>query len=437
MKVLFPDADEMDAAGYASLRHVPFFLNDDLSYPEDVNRYIRERALLEWRFTDAFPEDQVPTLRRALSYPTTASLRTLAERLKNFLHWCDWRGKDWKTISFLDDIVNGYQLDMLTGRWSAQAQRLRAETINRRVSETVLFLAWTAKRGLREAPLSIPHLRHWASYGEGYSHRPLSLPKVHDVLRQFELPKPAIVAAWMKDVTALKGPVKALCCELVLETGIRIEECVQWRADTLPHDRRNWNVRGDTVRVQICAGTKGRRHRPDDVNGPPRWISLPITLAEKLDRYRKETRNSQHARWIRSSSTSQERSDRRSTKIPDRLFLGETSNRPFSARMLRSAWTGVPTSPPGWSPHKGRHYFACMRLLTLTNARFELAGTSSRHFNSDWLVGSLTNDIEISLKPALGHISPHTTNKYIQWIQDWYEAQDTKGPLRWQEYLDE
>lgn len=444
MRLLFPDTELMSAVRFASVAHVPFLLDDDGTYLDAPNRYMRERALLEWLPEEAFSkEEKRPS--KELSYPTVDSLRTMGERLKNFLEWCAFKKLDWRVADYTKHIVGGYQVAMTRGDWSRSGKPLDGKTINSRANEATLFLAWSAQTGLRAeeaVPFRVPTWRAKRRTSDspvkfnkatGFTTR---AGQVSEKPPHFALPTPEEVGTWLKRVYVTRGPVKGLCCELILETGIRIRECVRWRADYLPEDRSKWRVRGRKVLVCLSAGTKGRRVEPDAVDGPARWISVPLDLAERLHRYAQEERPSQHARWVRSAKTPEERAKRRRQGLPPELFLGERCNRPFSTRMLRRIWSETPGCGDGWHPHLGRHYFACHRLIDVTLKKVKAAGRELGQLNSDWLMGSLRSDITMVLRPQLGHVSEKTTNEYLGWLQDWFEACTDQGPLRWQDYLE-
>jgi integrase len=446
MRALAPSIDEMLNQGFAEVAHVPFLLDSDGRYLDEVNRYIRERALLEWLPEDAFPTGKLRSGLGRSSYPTVTSLRTLANRLSNFLAWCSARGLDWRRVEYTKHIVNRYQTEMLSGEWSLRSRELHGSTINRRTDEAILLLAWADQAGFRPSdapPFNVPRAsrrRHRKSTGSSSRSSVATIEsragRVNTVPQLFSLPSPSEVATWISRVGLLRGAVKRLCCELIIATGVRVEECVQWQVDTLPLERGDWQIRGQIVKVLIRAGTKGHRNSPADLNGPPRWVSLPLELAEKLHRYREEVRVSQLARWIRSGTTDEERARRRRAAPPSRLFLGEVSNRPFTARMLRRAWSETPGCPNGWSPHKGRHYFACQKLIEVTTERANAAAQRLDMLNSDWLTGALNNDIQMIIRPLLGHVSEETTRHYIQWVRDWFASQSGVGSLRWQDYLE-
>jgi len=445
MRLLFPDTRLMFENDFQSVAYVPFFLDAPGQYLDGPSQYLRERALLEWLPEDALPVLASSSLSGSLSYPTIASLRTMGEKLKNFLEWCASKQIDWRSAEYTAHVISGYQAQMTTGEWSQTGRPLDGKTINQRASEATLFLAWTSQAGVRNPsapPFAVPRRRKKASKKEGGSGR----GKVAEIDSRagsvsmdpplFWLPTQQEVGCWLRNVYSVKGKVKGLCCELILETGIRNRECVEWRADLLPIDRKDWIVRGDKVHVLIRAGTKGKRAQPSDIDGPARWVKLPISFAERLHSYRLEERPSQHARWVRAAKTPDEKSRRRRMGLPPQLFLGEGSNRPFGTRMLHRAWTETPGCPKGWRPHLGRHFCAGQKLIDITLEKIKAAGVDLGKLNADWLTGSANNDITLVIRPMLGHISDETTNGYLGWLRSWFEAQTGQGPLRWHDYLE-
>lgn len=448
MRVHTPVRALMKEHGYEQVAHVPFIIDSDGSYLKEPNRYLRERALLEWLPEHAAGISNVmvgnPPCQK-LSYPTAKSLATLAAKLLNFMKWCAQKNVDWRQAEYTKDIVLGYQADMKSGAWSRDKKGLGGRTINQRGGEATLFLSWTEQRGLRSKTAErffVPRRRMRTPIASGESsHKSFEehdsrAGKAHVEPPLFFLPEPEAVATWLLRVYANRGRVKGLCSELILETAIRVTECVSWRADVLDLDSSKWRIRGQEVHVIIRAGTKGGRQTPSDENGPPRIVKLPLALAHRLHGYRIGERESQIARWIRAGKSAAERDARRRIPRPEQLFLGERSNRPFSARMLHNIWSTTPGCGDGWSPHKGRHYCACQRLIEITVEKAKAAGCNLGNLNPDWLSGALSNDIVIVIRPLLGHVSEETTRVYLEWLRTWFSAQTTTGPLRWQDYLE-
>lgn len=448
MKLMFPVRETMYEKGQARVAHVPFLINKSGQYLDLPNRYLRERALLEWVPADAHPVHdprERTTSNALLRYPTITTLRNIGERLKNFLLWCESIDLDWVEANYTEHLIFGYQSAMLKGTWSARGTPLAGATVNQRVDEATLLVTWGEQTGLRPPgcrPFRVPSKVSRVLGKTGKSSRQRGMVFIQRAGRANSAPGILILpdgsekVRWLNNVYSQRGLVKGLCCELILRTGIRISECVGWEVDCLPKSKHDWNIKGDSVLVLIRANTKGPKNEPYGSYGPPRWIPVPLKLAERLHSYRQNERVAQQARWIRSAVGSSNQANRRAACPPKQLFLGERSNRPFSARMLRDAWCRTPGCNPPWSPHLGRHSFACETLIALTKARLQSAGRSLGELNSDWLMGTLANDITVVIRPIMGHVSDETTNLYLSWVKVWFESQTEQGSVSWQDYLE-
>ena len=135
-----PNAADIAVAGYHAIKHVPSIFSPDWSYCHEGSRYLREKSRAEF-----VPEGHAGSLR----LPTTRSLEGYGQCLCNFLEWCEATGRDWRSMTYMDDVLDGYQSDMLRGRWSVNGRALSAKTVNLRVAVAIEFLKWAALRGLR------------------------------------------------------------------------------------------------------------------------------------------------------------------------------------------------------------------------------------------------------------------------------------------------
>jgi len=145
-----PDPKRMDELGYGSIAFVPVLFDANWNYHTELNRYLRERALLEWQPKDVdSSSDRVRHVSQN-QYPTKKTLENIARQLCNFFDWIAWKNLEWKSIEYTKHLVRGYQLHMLKGSWSARKKPLSAGTINIRVRAACAFMAWAAERGFRE-----------------------------------------------------------------------------------------------------------------------------------------------------------------------------------------------------------------------------------------------------------------------------------------------
>lgn len=420
----WPDPKRMDELGYGSIAFVPVLFDANWNYHTELNRYLRERALLEWQPKDVdSSSDRVRHVSQN-QYPTKKTLENIARQLCNFFDWIAWKNLEWKSIEYTKHLVRGYQLHMLKGSWSARKKPLSAGTINIRVRAACAFMAWAAERGFREdfKVKSAKRLVRADSGTHAHGHKALETNaragRVRSNPASLRIPTEAEIALWLSQVEIYHGRTKALCSRLIVETAIRIQETVQWRTDTLPLDKADWKIVGDSVEVEVRFGAKGSKPTPDSLEGPPRWISLPLSLAEALDEYRRVYRPILLGKWIRSGGSPAEINARRHAPKPKQLFLSDSTGMSFSAQALYSSWKGVPSLPfAEWSPHLGRHYWACRTLLKSQITRAELMGRTLEGMPTDWVTAQAATDIQLLIQPQMGHLSAKTTLRYLQWIQ--------------------
>ena len=420
------------AAGWRRYQHVPALFGDGVFYLPEPNRYLRELATGEWRSDPAEPKHG------PIRKPTPQTLKNCAQYLSNFLRWCteyrDDNGNlvplDWRQIEYTTHIVDGYQQDMLEGRWGLS--ELRPGTVNLRGDEATRFLEWAAWRGLRR-PFPVAKVIKQSSAKSGrHSHGHRATPIVVRAGRRRASPEDLLLPtreatdAWLIDVQRRYGATKALMCELIIRTGIRISECLFWRADTLPANKSEWRIvdGGSYVQVLIRAGNKGGNKQLDEEgeltrHPTGRRIHLPIALAEKLKDYADTTRLIARARYVRAENVPMaERNRRAREKLPLRLFLGDFLGVPFTAQTLRNVWKCPSRPMDEWSPHLGRHYYACYFLLVRIEEQAAMLKNLDR--KTAMLVASspaFVDNYWQALQQQLGHIDKETTERYTTWLR--------------------
>lgn len=415
----------MKEAGFSALSHIPFVLDGQWRYEDSASWYLRDRAMLAFS-----PGTDSGTAQASGRYPTRKSLEAFGRALTNFLEWCEARRFDWRKVEYTKHLINGYQAEMQRGSWSASGRKLSARTINGRVGEACHFLDWASQRALREAfkiitvtkNVSLP--THRNSRGHEAVQKEVRAGRVRPDPAKLRLPTDVEIEVWHRSVRIESGYTKALMCELILKTAIRREETCQWRIDTLPLDRKDWLVRGESVTVTIEYGTKGAKTYEDDdleeggERGPARSIVMPLSLAEKLAHYREYMRPGNRSTFVRGASNDAERRARRRTPN-NLLFLSDTTGRPVKASRLYEAWTGASRRPfAGWSPHGGRHYWACKTLIAAIERHRRTAGANAPavSLSPTWITGCANDALLLEIKPQLGHIDPATTELYIKWV---------------------
>jgi hypothetical protein len=136
-KVFHPDAARLEAIGFKSVAHVPVLFDGKQHYSREYNRYLRERALLEWH----------PSGEDAADYPSPGTLRNIAHLLKNWIEWSEASSIAFAAATYGD--VLKYQRDQESGRWSSEGKKLNPRTANARADEVTNFLKWAAEKALR------------------------------------------------------------------------------------------------------------------------------------------------------------------------------------------------------------------------------------------------------------------------------------------------
>lgn len=213
----------------------------------------------------------------------------------------------------------------------------------------------------------------------------------------------------------------ALACELVLQTAIRKAELIGWRVDTIPRSEADWVIVNPTARpedqnivVTISFGTKGGKFGEADGDkiGPEREILVPLTLARRLRDYHDKARR-RSLLMLKSGFKGAELARRMSDP---HLFLDERTGLPISYDRVTNCWRNVEALPfRGWSPHGGRHWWACMKLwreLKLMEADLKARGEGAGRS----LIAMATDIIRLEIKDQLGHLDLETTQRYIRWV---------------------
>lgn len=416
---MWPDSDRMREAGFGHLINIPYVIGGKAGYHDAASRYLSDRALLAWK-----PVNTKSNGRR----PTRLSLSSYASCLVDFLNWCESTSRDWRTVDYASDIVRGYQAQMGHGLWSASGKSLAPQTIKMRVGEAVRFLQWSVARDLRKPfdACTTSQLSQAAS-------------RVHTDPAKLRLPTALEVARWLKVVNIEKGHSKALMCDLIIQTGIRREEVCQWRVDTLPLSRHDWNVNGDTVSVRLEYGTKGGKISDDgDERGPARYIEMPFAMAERLHRYRENNRLGNRSKFVKANSKTVAERRELIKANPPQLFLSDSNGSIIQSHTLYDAWAHVSWLPAeGWSPQGGRHFWACETLLN---------GLRRHAIATDWVKGYdqsiMVMMMALVIEPQLGHVSAGTAQQYFTWVHKACTQIDFKAEAQvalndgWQALLD-
>lgn len=398
----------LGSIGFGAVAHVPFLLNRDMSYADEINRFLRERALLDWH-----PHNRHGEATAHVRAPAENTIFAIARDLENFLTYVEVNGLDWRTIDYRQ-VLRTYQTDQNNGSWSERGVPLAPATINRRVGSVCEFLSWAGDRGLRPAFLILESRSTVRDRsGTATTHRFHEVVgragRVRERIERLRIPTVAEIDAWLAEVEAKRGKTKALACRTILETGMRLEEVALLRAAQVPDPGSI--LPGYPARMDICYGTKGSRQIGDpDKKGKPRTLRFGLGFLHILDDYR---------RLRRARSVAAFRRNHPGERPPAILFLSEAAGVPLTPKMIYDAWTRCARLPfPGWSPHAGRHAFACLLLLRLTHEESERIGQSAVTLPRSAMITHVTDLIQTYVRPILGHVSEQTTARYLEWIAD-------------------
>jgi hypothetical protein len=387
-KIVIPDRERVTALGFPSVKHVPVLFDSAGLYCRVFNRYLRERAVGDW-----FPEGGRP-------YPSEATLEKIADDLKNFLEWCEESGKSFESVTY--DQVLQYQRDQLAGRWSPSGKRLQPSTANQRADDVTNFLTWAALRGLR-GPFEVKRFFARSPGGERKMVRAgrakeSATPRA---AARFVLPTAAAVRDWLACVRLKKGYVKYLAARFILEVGPRRMEVEALEVDQWPSAQaiREAEQASQAFVPMDLYVTKGDR---------PRTVDVPVRFAwrvrdwidEKWDTYA-------YRHFVKSGRKTRTR----------RLFLSDhlkAHGRPISEMTIYRIFKEVAPAPKLWSPHKGRHVFACFFVLNAMELEARPYGGLAA-MGSGWVESRGYYWLAV-LRDQFGHMSKSTTEIYLRWL---------------------
>lgn len=413
-QLFIPDRARLISIGFEAIADIPALFDDSHRYCREYNWFLRERALGEWT-----PKER-PEAFRTAAFLSPQSVLSLGYQLKNWIEWCAARQIDWRTADYRRDLLS-WRNAMASGIWSEDGSPLSASTCERRVDVAIQFLNWAAKRGLRSS-LKVPMGSYTVTVASrtGRSvrqkrHRRAGRRRADPA--SLRLPTDTEIQTWRSVVEARCGHSKWLTCRFILETGCRLAEATNLRADDIPPPSE-WHVDGSEITIRLIHGTKG---------GKERVICMPVTLAKALDDYKNGRRMSAIAKARRLDRT---------RLIPAEMFLSDFDGRTFSEKTVERAWqTGAPYK--GYSPHLGRHAWACLTLIDHLKTQIGLARLRALPEAMFFEIGHTA--IETLIKPQLGHVSTATTIRYLRWVMralaitdvatSWHALLDQQGNI--------
>ena len=392
-----------------------------MEYLDEVNRFLRERTVGTWR-----PEQRENSAYAARLKLSDNTLDAYSRDLENFWTFIEARKIRWQTLSY-QQLLDTYDTAMARGCWSEDGKPLSPSTINRRVDLAVQFLQWAAQRALREAFDVAAGVRSTISRKVGHQRQVVEVRigrrRVEPV--HLRLPTAAEISRWLAEVKVRRGPTKALACRMILETGMRLEEIVLLRAHQLPDPGAV--APGRPARMEICYGTKGSREPGDPAKaGKRRVLRFAVSFLHELSSY---------AALRRAKSLAQFKATHAGHPVPPQLFLSERTGEPVTAAALYKAWHACECLPyPGFSPHIGRHCFACLMLLRLLSEEMAVMTRTLEEVPRSMLLDHARNLVGNYIRPVLGHVSEETTERYLGWVADHVWVAENRNA--WSAYLD-
>ncbi len=407
MAYLFgPIRERLAECGFSAVAHVPFVLWDNLTYAYEPSRFLREWALGDWQ-----PHNRTADPVAGTTVQSENSVDTLANALVNFLTYLEVHKRDWRTISY-KDLLDRYQTHMRSGEWSTlrddnkRRLGLQPSTINQRTDAAANFLLWASDRGLRGSfQIPLERSRVPQSAGRIRSSSGNQLGKTRQDPRHLVLPTVETMAEWIDDIHLKHGFSKALACRTIVETGMRKEEVALFRTWQVPDpDDLDPNM---PAAMEIFYGTKGQRQVGDpDLKGKIRTIRFEHSFLVVLNDYK--------TLWRKRLAAN--RKD--GVAKTDIFFLADDGS-PLSTQSIYRAFTDSDKIPyKGWSPHVGRHAFACMLLLRLIEEDAKRNSALPERMPRGVLMLQTEGLIKTYIRPLLGHVSERTTELYLQWVAD-------------------
>lgn len=407
--VVTRDLEQMTGMDRSCLAHVPFLLSREMDYLDEFNQFLRERATGAWH-----PNNRDGTAFGKVRTLGTNSTAAYGDDLKNFASYLETKRLRWKELTY-QQLLDTYDNDMSAGKWRSRGKApLAAATINRRMRTAVEFLLWASDRELRpdfqvlrsRSPKRKSVRNRWWS-SNGLVDSRVGIHRVNP--NRLRLPTSDEIERWLAEVRVRHGRARHLAVKFILQTGCRLEETAFVRAAQVP-DPLTIDL-DMPARMEIEFGTKGNRDPLDpDRKGKGRTLRFNRNFLIELHNYKDLTRK-KALKALRARNPS--------APLPTQLFLDEDTGRPLSAQSIYRAWKAATTLPfPSWSPHLGRHTFACYQLLRLLNEEVRLIQQTLNSVPRSRTLLQVENLISVFLSPVMGHIDEKTTEIYLEWVAD-------------------
>lgn len=404
--LIWPNNDLLLDTLFDKYFDIPFLISKNYQFIDDASAFLREKSIGNW--IPGQPKRSNLALKERLSENT---VRAYAEDLKNFVSYCERRRLDVKEITY-QNLLETYDRDMGTGKWSKKGKPLASETINRRMRVACEYITWTADNGIR-GQFSVPTQNTRRSIGSFESRRSLEVARRigyrRNNLSRFRLPSRQQIAAFVREVHVRHGRARGTAVGFVFASGCRLEETVLLRADQVPDpDTVDLDKHG---RIEIVYGAKGGRVPGDPSKaGKIRYIRIARDELVKLYNYKQLARSKAVVRYRQLNPGKLD---------PAELFLDERTGLPLSRQTLYRAWTRANNRPvEGKGVHTGRHCFACYLVLDILEQEASVLKLTLNQYPQSMLRSRVDDLISTHLSPVLGHVSEATTERYLDWLID-------------------
>ncbi|MFM2044146.1 MAG: hypothetical protein RLY86_2722 [Pseudomonadota bacterium] len=399
---------ELDIAGYS---HVPVLFSRTWELRAEAVDYLIAKARGEWITAVAGSADrEEPSGYSERARKASAgSLKGIGGDLLSFFDWCEARKADWRAITY-DQLVTRYVGDMTSGvlnkRYKGTA--LAASTINRRLIYVGDFLLFAAKHGWRQ-PFQIHYekVRDFRDGKDCFARR----GNVRQHPSTLRIPTQEQLSRWLASLREKHGLTPYLMAKTVIRLGLRAEEVILLRVTDLPpvpSDRGK-----ETVEMVVQYGTKGGRDPTDpERKGKARPIRIPVDLLIELHGYVRG-----HRRLGLKVHQNRSRRDGMARPAPKELFLSRHTGEPLTYSRFHALWTGAAVPYKGYSPHLGRHTWACYTLMEKIQEQARLStGVDGPLCGIAHAIGH--DLIATYIQPQLGHVDQRTSELYLGWVAE-------------------
>ncbi len=412
-----PDSDECRKQGLSHLSHIPGIWSKDWRPIAPAIDFLIAKGTGRWvsgRERSQYAE-QTP-----LSENTMAAA---GYDLTNFIDWLENQGADW-TAAGAQSLLAGYRKALSTGAWSDRP--LAPSTIKRRMRTASEFLMFV-RAPIRPDPQFISGFKVGMVTGRLAQDQSAKLSRDYRAQgrqqpARLRLPTKVEIRVWLTELKARHGITPHLLAKSIFGLGLRAEEALLLRTDQVP-DVPTRSV--PSVTMQICFGTKGQRIPGDPEKlGKARSVQVPVPLLKDIHSYISIHRKLCLKQYGRGNP---------GKSLPQEIFLSKHTGEALSYSRFYEIWR-TPTPPfKHFSPHIGRHTWACYTLIEKLK---EVADLNSQRDETLTAISANLGEslIDIWIRPQLGHVDSRTTSLYLRWVAEAFE--EVSLVSSWFDYLD-